>query len=68
MTNISTKWAHRDFESGQHVCDTIPLESVDVNFASISRIEMDYMPIFYLLNGTVVAYGLINGLEYGCVV
>lgn len=67
MTNVSTKWSHYSYGSSKHVCEQLLLKDASFQFTEVKRLEMDYVPIFYLLNGTVVAYGQINGSDYGCV-
>lgn len=66
MTNVSTKWNHYDYSKAAHVCEGILLNQAKFEFTDVERLEMDYVPIFYLLNGTVVTYGTINGSDYGC--
>lgn len=67
MTNVSTKWYHYDYSKSMYLCETVPVSDAQFEFTEVKRLEMDYVPVFYLLNGTVVTYGSINGSDYGCV-
>ena len=54
------------FQTGARSATYILLEEIRVNYEQIRRVEVNMVPIFYLVNGTVIAYGQ-NDQPYGCV-
>lgn len=45
----------------------VALEEINISYEQIKRIEVNKVPVFYLENDTVIAYGQINQQPYGCV-
>ena len=54
------------FPTGVQSATYILLEEIRINYEQIRRVEVNTVPIFYLVNGTVIAYGQ-KDRPYGCV-